>query len=247
MAEDLWLRRYHVGRQDAVRLVCFPHAGGAASFYYSLSARLAPEMEVLSVQYPGRQDRRRESALGIPELADAVAGVLARRAGNEPVVLFGHSFGALVAFEVAHRLSWADRAPQALVVSGRRGPDLDRPESIRSDAPVPVVLREIRRLAGTDERLLGDDEMLQLLLPAVRADYRALETYRPVARPPLAVPVFGLVGDIDPVASVDDVRTWAVATTGSFRLEVLRGGHFYLNASEGQLADLLMAAVGGTV
>jgi surfactin synthase thioesterase subunit len=156
--------------------VCFPHAGGAASFFFPLSERLSTA-DVLAVQYPGRQDRRHEALIhDIDTLADRIVAALRTEAGAPPV-LFGHSMGAIVAFEVARRLDRAGTPPQALIASGSRAPSIPRSEGVhlRDDNG---VLAAIKQLNGTDSAFLGDEELTRMILPAVRGDYPALETYR---------------------------------------------------------------------
>src|SRR4051794_9909349 len=124
---ELWLRRFHPAPQAAARLVCLPHAGGSASYYHPLSAALSPAVEAVAVQYPGRQDRRSEPLVDdLLVLADRLADALADEPG--PLALFGHSMGAVLAFEVARRLEREGREIAALFVSGRRAPTAHRDE-----------------------------------------------------------------------------------------------------------------------
>ena len=149
--QDRWVRRFHRCPAGAPRLFCFPHAGGSAAYYFPFSRELAPGVDVLAVQYPGRQDRRHEPLIdSIPELADRVAEILAGLAAS-PFAFFGHSMGAIVAFEVALRLrDYSGVSPTRLFVSGRRAPSTKRPRSAYDDAS---LIAEMRRLGGTDPRL----------------------------------------------------------------------------------------------
>lgn len=230
---DAWLRGYHAGEPGAPRLLCLPHAGGSASFYFPLSRRLAPGAEMLAVQYPGRQDRHREPPIAdIGDLADRIVAALPA-GGGRPLALFGHSMGAVVAFEVARRLAAGPAGPPAvLIVSGRRAPSRQVAEMVHQldDAG---VLGELKKLSGTDARVLGDEELLRMILPAIRADYRALARYVAAwdAAPDeagVSCPIVALTGDRDPVAPVADVLAWAGHTTGPFESKVFPGGHFYL-------------------
>ncbi|GAA0273201.1 alpha/beta fold hydrolase [Streptomyces polychromogenes] len=226
--EDLWLRNFHPTPGAPVRLACFPHAGGSASFYFPMAHALSPDADVLAVQYPGRQDRRSEPVVtDITVLADHVADRLAAGADGRPLALFGHSMGSLVAFEVADRLQAAGTPVSALIVSGRRAPHLHRPDDIRNRSDDGVVA-ELRELSGTDAGLLGDEEIIRMILPAVRGDYQAVETYLRATPARLTCPVLALVGDSDPRVAIDDVRGWADHTTAGFDLRILPGGHFYL-------------------
>ncbi|MBB4688994.1 thioesterase II family protein [Amycolatopsis jiangsuensis] len=225
--EDSWFRRFHSSPGARARLVCFPHAGGSAPFYFPVSKALAPDVEVLAVQYPGRQDRRHEPFLTtISALAERIAA-LVRGRDDLPLALFGHSMGAMVAYEVARILEAAGSPVEALYVSGRRAPSRHRDENVHTRTD-DGVLDELRRLSGTEMDLLGDDDVVRMILPVVRNDYRAVETYRYQPGPPLAAPVVAFTGTEDPVASVDEVRSWGEHTAGDFELVPLAGGHFFL-------------------
>ncbi|MFF2363701.1 thioesterase II family protein [Streptomyces sp. NPDC058122] len=226
-----WLRRFTTTAADGPILVCFPHAGGSATAFKDLARVLHPDVDVVSVQYPGRQDRYREEPFtALEPLAEAVTEELARElaADGRPYALFGHSMGSLVAFETARRLAQRRLpAPQRVFFSGRGGPDRrDSAYDLYDDAD---MLAEVRRLGGTDQSMLEDPDILELVLPALRADYRILGTYRgPVGGGPLTSPVTALIGDSDPLATVQDAHTWREHTSGDFRVEVFPGGHFYL-------------------
>jgi surfactin synthase thioesterase subunit len=241
-----WLQRFHRTGQAANRLVCFPHAGGSASFYHPLSQALAPATEVVAVQYPGRQDRRREPpAEDIGPLADAVADVLESSA-ELPTAFFGHSMGAIVAFEVARRLEQRGSAgcPVLLFASGRRAPSRHRDESVhrRTD---DGVIAEIEQLGGTDARVLADPELLRMILPAIRGDYRAIETYRCAPGPPLGCAVTVLVGDDDPRTTLDEAGAWREHTSGPFDLRVFPGGHFYLTSHAEAVTEAVRTGLAG--
>ncbi|MFI8263593.1 MULTISPECIES: thioesterase II family protein [unclassified Streptomyces] len=225
-----WIRRFHPSDDAPVRLVCFPHAGGSASFYFPVSRTLAPSVDVLAVQYPGRQDRRLEPSVSdMNELADLVAEQL-RPWTDKPLALFGHSMGAMLAFEVARRLESEGVRPLVLFASGRRAPMRRRGNEnvhVRDDEQ---LIEELKTLSGTDSQILGDPEVLHMILPAIRSDYRAVETYRYQPGPPLATPIVALTGDSDAQVTLDEAEDWAQVTSGGFQLKVYEGGHFYLNA-----------------
>jgi surfactin synthase thioesterase subunit len=208
--------------------VCLPHAGGSASFFHPVSTALAPTVDVLAVQYPGRQDRRHEPAVGtIAELADEVLDAL-RHLDDRPLALFGHSMGAVLGYEVALRMRDAGLPPPVhLFVSGRRAPSRYRGERLHR-LPDARIVSELRKLGGTDAAMLADPEVLEMILPAVRGDYRAVETYRHDPDRRLDCPVTVLTGDRDPQVSVEEARAWDEHTTGPVELEVLPGGHFFL-------------------
>ncbi|WP_436791217.1 thioesterase II family protein [Yinghuangia sp. YIM S10712] len=239
-ADADWIRRYHPLPDAPARLVCFPHAGGSATYFHGVSAALSPDIEVLAVQYPGRQDRRAEPpATSIAELAARVHESLRPWTASGSFAFFGHSMGAVVAFETA-LLAADGTAPDVLFVSGRRAPSRHREENVRwrDDAG---IITEVRELGGTETELLQDEELRRMILPALRADYHAVETYqvRPGAR--IASPIVALVGDDDSRTTLDEAQAWASHTTGSFDLEVFPGGHFYLNAQAAAVLTVLRA------
>ncbi|GAA4338004.1 alpha/beta fold hydrolase [Streptomyces venetus] len=226
-ATDPWIRRFFPNPDAPVHLVCLPHAGGSASFFRPVAQALTPEVEVLAVQYPGRQDRHQEPMIDtIGALADHVSRAVTR-AVDRPFALFGHSMGATLAFEVAVRLEQAGRFAERLFVSGRRAPSCRRDERVhqRDDAG---IIAELRGLSGTDQRVFGDDDLMRMVLPAVRNDYRAAETYVCATDHRLSSPVTALTGDGDPKASHDEVRAWRAHTTGDFEMVTYPGGHFFL-------------------
>lgn len=242
---ELWLRRYHDADEGAVQLFCLPHAGGSASFYFPMSTGLGRSVEVLSVQYPGRQDRRLEPGIdNLPELADRLAEVLAERT-RKPFALFGHSMGATLGFEVATRLERAGVTPLHLFASGRRAPSCRRDESVHK-LDDNGVLAELRKLGGTNAAVLGDDEILRMALPAIRNDYTAAETYVQQPGPKLATPITVLTGDADPKTTLDEARAWQQHTDGEFDLNVFAGGHFFLADHQREVLRLISTRLAGT-
>jgi pyochelin biosynthesis protein PchC len=241
-APQRWLRCFRPRPEAEVRLVCFPHAGGAASAFYSWSARFGPRIEVLAVQYPGRQDRHREPPVkDLGELADRAAAAVRATVGEGGYAFFGHSFGATLAFEVARRLG-SEHGPDLVVVSGRRAPSVTRPETghLLDDRALAGRLAE---LSGTDPRLLADPEALALFLPVVRADLRALETHGFPPGTVIDAPILTLTGDCDPWTTVPEAAAWRGHTAGRFELRVFPGGHFFLTDHAAEITDLVAGAL----
>ncbi|WP_035792211.1 thioesterase II family protein [Kitasatospora mediocidica] len=226
---ETWVSVFHPVPDSAVRLVCLPYAGGSASFFFPVSRALAPKgIEVLAVQYPGRQTRRQEPGIdNIPDFADQIFAAL-RDQHDKPLALFGHSMGAVLAYEVALRMRQAGLpAPVRLFASGRRAPSRYRDERIHLGTDQDVVA-ELKELSGTSQVMLADPEVLAMILPAIRSDYTAVERYRHDPDQRLDCPVTVLTGDSDPRVSIDEARAWEGHTTGATELEVLPGGHFFL-------------------
>ncbi|MFD7711541.1 thioesterase II family protein [Streptomyces sp. NPDC059785] len=233
--DSLWIRRFRPRPDAPVRLACLPHAGGSASFFAGLPALLGDEVEVLAIQYPGRQDRRGEPfAPSMDALArDVVAELLPWT--DRPLAVFGHSLGAVLGFEVARGLRSAGRTPAALFASGRRAPSRQRAEHahlLDDDG----LLREIRALSGTDSRVFADEELVRMVLPAIRADYRIVESHRAAPGPPLDCPITVLTGSDDPKVTTEEAAAWQEHTTSAFDLVTFPGGHFYLTAHTVQVA-----------
>ncbi|MEU7144985.1 alpha/beta fold hydrolase [Nocardia sp. NPDC046473] len=222
-----WVRRFHPAPDAATRLICFPHAGGSATYYFPVSRALSPEIDVLAIQYPGRMDRRNEPCVeDIHELADLVVEQLTPWL-DRPFTLFGHSLGATLGFEVAQRLSATGEHPLALFASGRMAPSRHRDTDFhRFDDH--ALIEQIGQLSGTDAKVLDDAEMLRLILPTIRGDYKAVETYRMRPGPPLTCPITVLTGDDDPEVTLDEAQAWAEHTSGRFEMTVFNGGHFFL-------------------
>ncbi|MCZ4095976.1 thioesterase II family protein [Streptomyces sp. H39-C1] len=243
-----YIRRYHTALAGTPRLVCFPHAGGSASFYFPVSQALAPDIDVLVVQYPGRQDRRKEPLIDtIAELADRVFEDL-REFADEPLTFFGHSMGATVAFEVARRMADAGLpAPARLIASARRAPSRTRADRVHQKDDEGLIT-ELRRLSGTDSRVLGNEEIMRLAIPSIRNDYKAVETYRADAGVRIDCPVTVFVGDDDPTTTLAEAAAWSDHTTGACELQVFPGGgHFYLADRPKEVLDAITRRMGVAV
>lgn len=240
---DLWIRRFHPAGPASARLVCLPHAGGAASYYVPVSKALSPDIEVLAIQYPGRQERlserRRET---VAELADEITEVIRPLAADRPLYLFGHSLGATVAFEVARRMEAADVKLAHVFVSSRQAPDLNRNGRVHARGDQELI-RHIRSLTGTTPDVFDDPEMTAMVLPAIRSDYKAAETYTYTPGPNLTCPVTALVGDADPMVPTEEASAWRGHTDGAFELRIWPGGHFYLEAHAMDVTSVISAEI----
>ncbi|MCX5199592.1 alpha/beta fold hydrolase [Streptomyces sp. NBC_00249] len=247
MASD-WFRRFGPAPDSDTRLICFPHAGGAASAYLALSQELTPEFDVVSVQYPGRQDRRMEPAVDdigrlVGALADELAAELGPGGDGRPYAFFGHSMGAVIAYELARELARRELpAPERLFLSGRFAPTPLGSASDRLDTDAKVIAM-IRKLGGTVGKVFDDPDLLEMVMPPLRADYKAIGSYAWQPGRPLDIPFTVLVGDRDPVVPVEDAAAWRVHTTARSDLRIMPGGHFYLDQSVPQVAGVVRAAL----
>ena len=227
---ELWLRRFSSTPDPRLRLICFAHAGGGPSAYRTWHERLPGWVEVVAVRYPGRQDRLLEDCIDRMEpLADAVAAAV-RPLLDRPVALFGHSMGAWVAYEVARRVRqrWATE-PAALIMSGQVPPGR---RSARALAGDDDLIAEVRRLGGVDESLFDEPELLDLVLPPIRADFALIRAYRPEPAEPFACPLLVCAGEQDSDVPAEAAAAWQDLSTGAFRRRLFPGGHFYLHDQE---------------
>jgi surfactin synthase thioesterase subunit len=222
-----WFRRVDARPAAALRLVCFPHAGGSAAFFRTWTERLSPGIEMAAVQYPGRADRLDEAVVHDAETQVRRIVAALPQLADRPLALFGHSMGAILAYEVARSLEAAGTPPAHLFVSGCRAahvPGERRVSELDDDKLVDVLTW----MGGTDTTLLADPDLREMVLPYVRGDFRLVETYRHVPGPLLRTPVTSIVGEDDKVATIDAAARWAELTTGAFAQRVFPGDHFYL-------------------
>ncbi|SFY40060.1 alpha/beta fold hydrolase [Streptomyces atratus] len=231
LAADRWFATEATAPDAVAQLFCLPHAGAGASTYRDWQALIGADVEVVPVQLPGREARFAEPLVtSAAELVGALAGPLLERA-DKPFALFGHSMGALLAYELAHELVRLGRPPVHLVVSGYVAPQLPRHPlaGLVHKLPDDRVVRHIEALQGTAGEVLEHPDLLQLLLPVIRADYELCETHRFVERPPLPVPVTALGGTDDPGVGDAALQGWRELTAADFGAESFPGGHFFLH------------------
>ncbi|WP_165953703.1 thioesterase domain-containing protein [Streptomyces sp. 8K308] len=227
-----------------MRLFCFPYAGGSATAFSAWPADLPEWITVSAVELPGRRLRRKEPpARRMAPLVTAVIDGLGAEL-RPPYAFFGHSLGALVAFEVARELHHTGRpGPTALFLSGAGAPHLPRTGARTSQLPDDAFLAEVRAYGGTHEALLADPEILRLFLPTLRADFELFETYVYEHRPGPALdcPVHLFAGERDERVDQARVAAWRdlVPTVASAR--VLPGGHFFPHDSRARLTAAIAA------
>lgn len=240
--QQRWLQR-HRSTGATVRVICLPHAGSGVGSYRSWVPLLPHGVEFTVAAYPGRESR-------IEDPWPATLDDLAREIADAvdllpplPTVVFGHSMGALVGYELTKYLELRGRVPRRLIVSGRRPPSLHQGGSVHTLSDDAMV-EEVRRLGGTAAELLADTRMLALIVEAVRRDYRLVETHLREAFPPLSCPISVFTGSDDPELAVLDAPSWtALSAHPAPDVQVFDGDHFYLSRNRLPVVDALAARI----
>ncbi|MGW6739891.1 thioesterase II family protein [Streptomyces sp. NPDC055025] len=238
----LWFDHRFRSATASHSLYCFPFAGGSATYYADWVRDFTGPVELVPVQLPGRGARMSEPpATDMLELADEIAELIAAEP-TEPL-LFGHSMGAILAFEVSRRLIALGRPVRHLFVSGRPAPTIARPVHRVSDLPRDEFVQMLREYGAADEAVFDHAELLDLLIPTIRADFAMIEKYRCDRGPLLSCPVSAWCGDGDPEVPPTAMRPWADQTSGAFTLSVLPGGHFFLTENRSRILRTVHAAI----
>lgn len=239
-----WLPRWSPRPQARIRLFCFSYAGGSASTFRQWPEVFADPVEVVPVELPGHGSRFAETPLAdLGALAAGTADAL-RPHLDQPFALFGHSFGAFLAFEVARLLGGETAAsPACLVVSASRAPCL-APRRRLARLPHEMLVESLRELNGTPGTVLQDRQLLELLLPLVRTDLEADEEYLVPNGTRLDCPILALGGRGDPTLTAGELASWARMTSAEFRLLMLPGDHFFLHAFRRTVVTVIEQALG---
>ncbi|MDO0928745.1 alpha/beta fold hydrolase [Streptomyces sp. TG1A-8] len=233
-----------------LRLVCLPHAGGSAGFFGDWSAGLAPDVELWAIQYPGRENRIGEPFIAeMDVLAQSVADELHPHAGT-PTVIFGHSMGAALGFEVARRLTTPgeQHAMRHLVVSGCAAPHRLRPFPGQEGAHLlddERLVAMLGSLGAGGTHLLDDPDLREVLLPPVRNDYRLVQSYTGRRDPALPIGITAFAGRQDAAVSIDELDAWAEVTDGRCTVRSFPGGHFYLTERRDEVLGALNDVLDG--
>ncbi|HEX8500630.1 MAG TPA: alpha/beta fold hydrolase [Pyrinomonadaceae bacterium] len=237
---SLWFRALNRHPRCRARLFCFPYAGGAAAVFRAWPAGLAPDVEVFPALLPGRGVRMSEPPLTrISSIVEHLAAEI-RPHLDRPFALFGHSMGALVAFELARRLrAEAGVEPAHLFVSGCRAPHIPDPDPPVHDRADSEFIEHLRELNGTPAEALNHPQLMELMLPLLRADFEAVETYRYEAGAPLGCRVSVYGGLADTAVRREHLEAWREQTGGEFVLRMFDGDHFFIHQAAPQLLRTL--------
>lgn len=231
------------------RLYCLPHAGGTARVFRPWQPLLRTPIDICALDYPGHGTKIGQPLLdSIERIAHAVADEIMSQPQHLPYALFGHSMGSLAAFETCHVLA-ARRAalPSLLIACGHRAPRLPKSSPVMHDAPHAEFVAHLRELGATPPELFSAPDLLELVLPGLRTDFRACETYSPPKRGPLPIPivVYGGLGDKD--TDRETLHAWQEETAGGCTVRMFPGGHFFVSDSANQVVAALERDILGTV
>jgi surfactin synthase thioesterase subunit len=245
-----WLQVSAVDR-PAARVCCLPRAGGSTRDFDGWGSALGPHVEVCAVQLPGRLNRFREpAATSLFDASVAIAAELADRADlpdlpDLPMVIFGDCMGALIAFEVARELRRKyGLVPGALVVASYLPPHEIRTTRPYHDAPPDELRARLAEVGGVAPEMLADDELFELMLPTLRADFSLFETYEYRPEESLSSDIIAIVGATDPYVSSASLAGWKQHTSGTFQIREFPGGHFFLRDSPPALDMVRQIALG---
>jgi surfactin synthase thioesterase subunit len=232
--------------EDVPRIFCFPHAGGSPRTFADWQAELGGCAQVLGVCRPGKEHRSSEPSPTVFELidgaADAIAGL--SEADGRPFYLFGHSLGALVAFEVCRKLA-GHAGLRHLIASGCSAPRLLPSQRVQQIARLSgaAFAEAVGFFGGLPAEVLADAELRDLLLPGVIADFRLAAGYRYRPGPKLGVPAVVIVGRDDPHVRAEQIEPWAEEFTWPPEVHMVDGGHFYFDPRPAAAIQLLSALI----
>jgi medium-chain acyl-[acyl-carrier-protein] hydrolase len=235
-ASDLWFRRAK-WTAPKKRLFCFPYAGGSARLFRSWQEWLAPDIEAIAVELPGRGFHVRSPL--IDDIDEMIAQILAviEPLIDIPFAFFGHSMGALIAFELSVALRRIGRnLPAHLFVSAMCAPHVAHLRKPAHHLPDGEFLNVLRSLNGTPADVLDDSGLLELFLPILRADFRLAETYLYSSQPPLPHPITVFGGLADPATPAECLPAWEKHTTGECSIRLLEGDHFFIHHQDHVMA-----------
>jgi surfactin synthase thioesterase subunit len=230
-----------VSPQARMRLFCFPNAGGGVATLYSWLRGLPQQIQLCPIQLPGRENRRQEPPYTrIEPLVATLLNVL-QPYTDLPFAFYGHSLGSLVAFELARALRARGLpGPFHLIVSARSGPQIAMPGPTISHLPEPQFIAEISaRYKAIPAQVLGDRDLMELIMPALRADMEMVETYRFIAGDPLDCPVSALGGADDLLVSPPDLDSWRHHTTAAFAMRMFPGDHFFPRSGQAEFTGVI--------
>jgi medium-chain acyl-[acyl-carrier-protein] hydrolase len=238
-SSNIWFDQKYLNYNAKVRLFCLPYAGGNHGIFSSWADILAPHIEICPALLPGRSVRFNERPINnlrtlVSHLAQAIQPLL-----TKPYWIYGHSMGGIIGYELASSISRSGLPiPDHLYISGARAPHVPIPATARVKInsyklPDQPFIEQLKELNGTPPEVFAAPELLEIILPILRADFAVVDTYEYKGNPPLTCPIsaFGGLDDISDVP-IEALEQWKIHTTGQFSLKMLTGDHFFVWQSE---------------
>lgn len=229
MLEDTpWIAALRPVAKARQNLLFFPFSGAGATAYQPFIAHLPPDVGLYAVRLPGREQRFSEPAVSnVPAITDHVYAA-ASALFQQPLGVFGHSMGTLLAYDLVRRIEASGKTVTRLVVSARGAPHIPPSGVPIHNADRATVLSALRKLGGTPEAFFASAELQDLVLPTLRADFQISETYLLPEPRPVACDIVALAGETDPLVSPANIDAWEAYTTGQFKSYHVTGGHFHI-------------------
>lgn len=235
-----WLITLRHNPQARLRLFCLPFAGGGANVFRQWPNALPPEVELDAFQLPGRERRILEAPCADLDALVTQLFAAMRSRLDLPFAIFGHSMGSILAFELARRLRReGELQPVHMFVSGRHAPQLPDPEPPIHHLPDAEFIKGVRRLNGLPDEVLDSADLMELVMPSLRADFKLCETYQYSTESPLGCGLSACGGLTDPLIDRPQLEAWKEQTLGVFAVRMFPGDHFYIDTARDQLLGML--------
>lgn len=242
---NLWVIRPSLNGDASKRLFCIPFAGGGASIYRPWANLLGLTVEVCPIQLPGREGRLFESPL---TQIDALVALLKTQISpylDRPYAIYGHSMGALITYELAHAIAVDDSLnnPERIFVAAHRAPHLPPQRPPISALPDNAFIEKLKQYGGFNDEILNHAEMMELVLPTIRADFKLCESYEHRIRQKLNCPIHVFAGTEDTQTLVETTHAWDQCSTTTVTSTLFNGGHFFLNTCQQKVIEAIKTAL----
>ena len=239
-SNSAWIRKIRA-KDEKIRMFCFPYAGGSPHIFYEWRDLLPNDVGLYAIQLPGRGRRLHDRHIDRMEpVVEAISGAL-EPFYDLPFVFFGHSMGALIAFETARALRRSGtHLPARLFASGFQAPHVENRNVPIHELSDEVFMEKLKNLDGTPVEVLQNREMLALILPTLRADFTLVDTYKYRPEPPLNCPISAFCGVQDNHFDSESIAHWRMQTSNDFTLHKLPGGHFFIHSAQSDLLQLIV-------
>ena len=246
-----WFLTLRPKQNAKIKLFCFHYAGGGASIFRSWTNNVIESAEVIAVQLPGREDRYNEALLtDIEKIIEKLCTYFEKQCirQSQPFVFFGHSLGALVAFELIRKLRRNKLVlPNHLIVSGSKSPQITNNKPLKYLLPDEQFIVELSKYNGIPEEVLNNKELIKMCLPIIKADFTIIETYKYKTEVALTCPITTLGGLNDHTVNREHILAWKAQTNSLFRSHFLPGDHFFVKDSYKQVIQLINSVLNGVI